>query len=548
MILLAALLAWLVSVSPPATVAQQAPNASTPSITGVVVRAGTGQAIAGARVFALMNGQGGGYLLGTDVDTEPLSFLPQVTTDAQGRFQFADLKPGRYTVTAHRSGFARQQYGARAPGRPGTILTLVAGRPAQHIVLPLLPSGVISGRVTDDMGEPVTRMTVLIQQSAYGPDGRRTLRPAATSRTDDRGEYRAYGLVPGRYYALVSPRRSGSVEIARAGYAATYYPGVTRESQAAAIEVRPGAEVGGIDFTVSRQPVFRVRGRLPDTGTGLRPDLVWLTPTGSDDDGHLEGEVSGDVFEVKNVVPGSYRAHANAGEVPLLSGWVDVSNADVESVVLISDQGTTIDGRLHWEGVLLSSLAEGDRPLVVLDPVDRSTDSQATARVAPDGTWRMRGLADGDYWLRVRLPPGSYLASARQGSTDVLNGLSITGSVTHSLELVARTRAGRLEGTVVDAKGRPMPGIEAVLVPAREADRTPGRVMAAASDQNGRFDLESVPPGDYKLFAWDDLEPYGYFDAEFVRRYEADGTPIRIGQGSRQRVQLTATPVVSGGR
>jgi len=66
--------------------------------------------------------------------------------------------------------------------------------------------------------------------------------------------------------------------------------------------------------------------------------------------------------------------------------------------------------------------------------------------------------------------------------------------------------------------------------------------MTMVSDQYGHFVLPPVPPGDYKLFAWDGLEPYGFYDREFVRRYETRGTAITVTENSRQRRQLTVLP------
>src|SRR5205823_1140010 len=47
-------------------------------------------------------------------------------------------------------------------------------------------------------------------------------------------------------------------------YVATYYPSTTNESQAASIEVKPGAEVPSIDIRLDKQQMFRVRGRVID--------------------------------------------------------------------------------------------------------------------------------------------------------------------------------------------------------------------------------------------------------------------------------------------
>jgi hypothetical protein len=527
--------------------ARQAPGAS---ITGVVVQAGSGEPIAGARVFAAFNGQDGGLLLEVEADSDALLFLPQVTSDEQGRFQFTDLRPGTYTVTAQRHGFAPQQYGARAPGRPGARLSLVAGQSAQNVVVTLVPTGAIGGRVTDDAGEPIARMAVLIQRFAYGAGGTRTLSVADTAHTDDRGEYRAYWITPGRYYIRVSPDRSGSQEIVAAGYPVAYYPGVGDQASATAIDVAPHSEITAIDFRLSRQPVFRVRGRLPDAGElspdliwELSPDLVWLCSGRHTDGADREGTVSSGVFEVRYVTPGSYSIHASAGEVMLLKGTVDVSDADVLDVALTSDHRPSIEGRVRWDGAQRPSATDRERIRLTLDPVTTSCFSdERSATVGADGSLRFVNVAAGEYRLRATLPPGAYLKSARLNGIDAANGFSISGPAPASLEIVLSDKAGRIEGTIVGTNGRPMPGVEAVLLPIREADRMPGRVMASMSDQHGRFDLQSIPPGDYKLFAWEDLEPYGYYDADVVRPFMAVGTSIRVAEGSRHRVELETIP------
>src|SRR6187549_2167211 len=133
--------------------------ANAASMTGVVVRAGTSEAIAGAQVVVAPDGQDGGWLLSRLSDTAPPSFLPQATTDGQGRFLIADLKAGTYLVVAQRSGFARPPYGAGFPGRPGVRITVAPKQAVQNVVVQLVPGGVISGRVANEKGEPVAGMT-----------------------------------------------------------------------------------------------------------------------------------------------------------------------------------------------------------------------------------------------------------------------------------------------------------------------------------------------------------------------------------------------------
>lgn len=40
------------------------------------------------------------------------------------------------------------------------------------------------------------------------------------------------------------------------------------------------------------------------------------------------------------------------------------------------------------------------------------------------------------------------------------------------------------------------------------------------TDQYGRFLLRGIPPGEYKLLAWEELEPRAYLDENFLRPIE----------------------------
>jgi hypothetical protein len=168
----------------------QAPTPPTASIAGVVVRAVTNEPISRARITIFRS-------------DAPAANIPAVTTDDQGRFVFKDLSGGSYSLSAQRNGFASQPYGQREAGRGGggTPVTVVAGQALNDIVFRLVPAAAVSGRVTDATGAPLLGVNIQILRAAYDANGKRTLqgvggRPTAT---DDRGEYRAYLLPPGRF-------------------------------------------------------------------------------------------------------------------------------------------------------------------------------------------------------------------------------------------------------------------------------------------------------------------------------------------------------------
>ena len=78
------------------------------SIDGFVVRAGTNEPLARARITVSRSAGG------TEASVQPLQTgpIPSVTTDSHGHFTINNLEPGSYSLVAQRNGFARQSYGA----------------------------------------------------------------------------------------------------------------------------------------------------------------------------------------------------------------------------------------------------------------------------------------------------------------------------------------------------------------------------------------------------------------------------------------------------
>ncbi len=560
MTLLAALFVVLQLPNQPPSQARQDAKAS---IEGYVVRAGTNEPISRARVTLTRTQAPGGVPVQFNTSTA----IPPVTTDNQGHFALNNLDPGSYSLVVQRNGFARQAYGERSPGRGGTPLNVTAGQIMKDVVFRLIPAGTITGRVADSTGEPLPGINVQLLRSTYDGNGqRRFLQAAGSVRTNDRGEYRLYWVTPGRYYVSASPNRSpvelpvapSSNEVTDPGYAVTYYPGTTDVSTAAAIEVQPGVEISAIDFTLIQQQLFRIRGRVFDPRTGQSPrnaSVMMLprdpTTSGFFISGFNSYNSSTGTFELRDVAPGSYwlRADApidaanpnpnqrNTGQVAL-----DVSK-DIDNIVIAFTPGITIPGYLSIEGgTAVSSMPDYDRTRIFLSPIPQASLSTSSAPVlAADGSFKIENVQLGDYRLAIPLPPGMYLKQARIGQTDVLSLMSISGPVSGPLEIVISPNAGQLDGTLVDKDHHPVPGIQAVLIPDRQRDRR-DLYKTATSDQNGHFTIRSIVPGDYKLFAWEDLEPFAYNDPDILRKYEEQGELVKISESSKLNVEAKVVP------
>src|SRR5207244_12135551 len=118
----------------------------------------------------------------------------------------------------------------------------------------------------------------------------------------------------------------------------------------------------------------------------------------------------------------------------------------------------------------------------------------------------------------------------------------ITRSTSGTRDVVMRSCTGQVNVCVIDDRNRPVPNILAVLVPKQRNRADLYRI--AKTDQNCRFAMMGLTPGDYKLFSWDGLEPFRYMDPDFISKFESDGTPVHVDESSTQSIQVKMIPAV----
>src|SRR6185369_231233 len=162
-------------------------------IMGRVLAADNGRPVKRARVYAsaveLPGGRG-------------------MLTDDSGVFDLTELPAGRYTLTVSKSGFVSLSYGQRRPLQAGTPLQLAENQQLKGIQFQLPRGSVIGGRVLDEDGDAMPGVMVRVMRYQY-LQGDRRLTPAGTAQTDDRGQYRVWGLMPGDYYVNALTRLPG---------------------------------------------------------------------------------------------------------------------------------------------------------------------------------------------------------------------------------------------------------------------------------------------------------------------------------------------------
>jgi 5-hydroxyisourate hydrolase-like protein (transthyretin family) len=315
-------------------------------ITGRVV-GDDGQAVAGARVYAQSNrarGGAGGMAI----------------TKSDGTFKIENVERAPYIVNAYAPGFFDADYleyerGVRAFYHAG-----------DHITLTLARGGVITGRVVDAKGEPAmgVRVNLVRVRTLDGKPVREVnhFMRSLERRTDDRGVYRSYGLLPGVYVVSAAGRYSqetGEV-IAHGDEAPTFYPSTTRDASAE-LTVHAGEELTDVDIRLRGERGHAISGTVAGVATAAHDAqatiLVLISATTTEYHGQvfMYGRAGGEGFAFDGLPDGDYDVVAERylrddwRKVAAASRRVTVKGADVTGLKLTFLPLGSIAGRIIFE-------------------------------------------------------------------------------------------------------------------------------------------------------------------------------------------------------
>lgn len=245
---------------------------------------------------------------------QPVSTL----TDGEGRFELAPLEAGRYLLIARKPGYGSAEWIEGTPGA-GRQLNLVAGQTLERIAIVLRRGAVLTGRVVDEGGAPVPDVTVRALQHVTRRGRRRVVAAGRTATTDDRGEYRLWGLPEGTYLVSAeSPPPIGPfAPTSGAGYSPTFAPGAAAITDATRFSLVAGQELTA-DIRLVLDRLVRVTGTVVSSG-GDAPSggTVRLVASGDVRRDAASGPImDGGRFSLPAVPPGSYLLVARTGPSP----------------------------------------------------------------------------------------------------------------------------------------------------------------------------------------------------------------------------------------
>jgi len=526
----------------------RAQDSSSPAlVNGVVINKLTGAPIKNAHVI---------YTRIDAMSAGPSTPMSQ-DTDVEGRFSL-HLPPGNYRVWVERSGFARQVFGALSPAGEGTSFTLAHGQQTGQITLRMVPLGAIAGRVLDEDGEPIQSAGIQVLRFSYA-NGHRELISVAGASSNDRGEYRIFGLRAGRYLLQASvPNTPMSrpletralVPEVQDPYAASYFPGVIDVDSASPVSLNEGGELTDMDFHLHKVRAVSVRGHLSSpVGFATGQTQVVLA--------HNEGGVASYIdrtsafvdsatgrFEVRGVSPGSYLLVASqlasgrslAGRAP-----IEVTATSRDEVALPLAPAVEVFGSIELEGAPRGSLPN----LIVrlLSAEGLHLGPQPLSKVAGDGGIHLFGVTPGRWIVMIEsLPEGLWVKSESFAGNEVTAGeVSLTESSRGQLRIVLAGNGAQISGTVT-ANGQPCRATVVLAPAATELAGAHQMYRVTNTTERGLFTLKGVPPGSYKLFAFQEIEPFDWFDPEQLKRVGDMGLSLAVSQGDSVLHDIVAVP------
>jgi protocatechuate 3,4-dioxygenase beta subunit len=434
------------------------------------------------------------------------SITPKSKTDSDGRFKIINLSPGQYVVST----FAQAQVLRREFRPAGKPVVVSGGEEISDIDLSLFQGGVITGRITDEEGQPLIETYVRIE-----PVGGSFRGVNPIWRTDDRGVYRMYGLPPGRYF--VSVGADADFPLRQAGardYPRTFYPGTEDKMKALPVQISEGVEVTDIDIGLGKATkTFSVRGRAlnedgaPAGGLMLMGARMGESEQGFGSFGGTTSTDSNGAFVIEGLTPGKYGVFLTeqTGDYYCDVTPFEVTDSNVTGLELRRHRGSLISGFVVLEGSndpeILGRLSH-----LMLGLFSRGTNAAPVSRqvsINQDGSFLVGGVRPGvAKFTLVNFPGGGVgfrLSRVEQDGTPLSDGIEVhAGAMITDIRVVLTYGSCVINGQVV-AEGQEMPPGARWVVVATTKNGTQPQTATGYVDARLRFRIDGLPPGEYQL-------------------------------------------------
>jgi hypothetical protein len=348
-------------------------------------------------------------------------------------------------------------------------------------------------------------------------------------------------------------------------YTSIFYPTTIDSDRAVAIELKQGEEYRGADINVSPVRAFHVRGSVtnlppptaaagPRGGGGVPRFGIALTPTTPNGTIYNTSSDAEGKFDFQKVLAGGYVAYIYQDGMTIRSN-VDVRNGDVDGVTLQLATGIDTPVKVSFDGTpppnfpsLVPSGGNSLSPRLWRNPtLLNAPPMPVNVNSAP---LALTNIAPGDYHMYV--PPlfgpmvglnpfnvpaqwqNAYVKSITLGDRDVLNdGWRLERPSDVPIEVVIGANPGSMQGLVLNDQRQPSVGAVITMFHSNPAQRIYRTDMyrVTSTDTSGRFNLGGLRPGEYRVFAWENIESGTWVDSTFLRLHEDKAITVKVEEG-----------------
>jgi Carboxypeptidase regulatory-like domain len=479
------------------------------------------------------------------------------TTDAQGAYEFKELRAGRYVLTANKGSFVSLSYGQTRPTEPGKPIQVLDNQTIERVDFSLPHGGVITGRILDEFGEPLSDVMVAPQRFQY-VQGQRRLTPAGRSAfSNDLGEFRIFGVAPGQYYLQATWRNTNPTGFGgtddKNSYAPLYFPGTLEIAQAQRLTISVGSEISDVVMTMRPIKAASVTGTIVDSrGQPMVGMLMVGQPDGPGGFFATGAPVRPDgTFQLNGLAPGDYVITAqqmggNPQEAETATTKITVAGEDISGVQLVAAKPLSTRGRVIVDSGAAASLPprlalQASSPQQMMPMMG----ARLPAMVQDDMTFELK-TAPGVYRLNLAgAPQGWTIRSVRRGATDVTDsGFEVKSGDDTVLEVELTNKLTTISGLVTNARGETVKDYTAIVF-AQDAERWKGNsrhLSTGRPDQDGRFSITGLPPGEYYIIALDRVEIGESSDPEFLEKIHTRASRLSLNEGETKTVDLRLNP------
>jgi len=436
-----------------------------------------------------------------------------------------------------------------------------------QLTISLDPEALVVGRVHFSSSDYLNRIQVQLYQRAIR-QGREHWNNAGTMTSRADGSFRFAGLSTGSYKLVTGELLDRDPETFDPrgqlfGYPPVYYPSAADFAAAEVIHLTAGATFQA-DVSPIRREYFPVKVGLANVSGGIQLE-VW--PVGHPGPGYSLAYNAGDE-EVQGSLPGgvytisaaTYGPTPMTGVLNLTVGGGPTSGANLQ---LLPNPSVTASLREEFEDQQtleqLRNLNQqagigGRRPRYLninLVPAEDSNNAQGASLRQPTGpedtALVIEGVRPGGYRVEANTYLG-YIAAMNSGGTDLLRKpLVVSAGAPPPIEITLRDDGAQVEGTVVDADGNGLNGAVAFgrgynpnpvyFLPLADSE---GQFRTAWIYGDGQFQMTQLPPGVYRVLAFDRQQPeIEYATEEMLRHLEPQGQVIQVSPRQKAHLKLT---------